>query len=178
MAYERHSQTQSGIPLCLQKRQKNSFFIYSTPLCEKRQRLQQAGHHRVQASNSSFAQPCEETDTGELPQVSCRYTRRLQFYHSSPFPYGRCFPFRCEQSYGILSEKVWFIMKTLIICMINFYRKHISPLFPPKCRFYPTCSQYALEAVTKYGALKGSWLAVKRLLKCHPFHPGGYDPLE
>ena len=62
--------------------------------------------------------------------------------------------------------------------MIKFYRKYISPLFPAKCRFYPTCSQYALEAVTKYGAIKGSFLTVKRLLKCHPFHPGGYDPLE
>ena len=178
MAYERHSQTQSGIPLCLQKGQKGSFFIYSTPLCEKRQKNQLIGHHRIQATGRSYAQPGKKTDTGELPQISCRYPRWLQLYHSSPLPYGRCFPFRCGQSYGILPEKVWFEMKTLLICIIKFYRKYISPLFPPKCRFYPTCSQYALEAVTKYGALKGSLLAVKRLLKCHPFHPGGYDPLE
>ena len=50
--------------------------------------------------------------------------------------------------------------------------------FPPRCRFYPTCSQYALEAVQKKGAVKGSWMALKRILKCHPFHPGGYDPVD
>ena len=62
--------------------------------------------------------------------------------------------------------------------MITFYRKYISPLMAPRCRFEPTCSRYALDAITKYGALHGSWLALKRILKCHPFHPGGYDPLK
>ncbi|WP_223829715.1 membrane protein insertion efficiency factor YidD [Paenibacillus arenilitoris] len=60
---------------------------------------------------------------------------------------------------------------------IRFYRKVISPLKPPSCRFYPTCSQYALEAIEKHGAAKGSWLAAKRIARCHPFHPGGYDPV-
>lgn len=60
---------------------------------------------------------------------------------------------------------------------ILFYRKVISPLKPPTCRFYPSCSQYALEALDKHGPLRGSWLAVKRIFKCHPFHPGGYDPV-
>ena len=69
-------------------------------------------------------------------------------------------------------------MKTVLIWIITFYRKWISPMMAPRCRFEPTCSRYALEAVTKYGALKGSWLAVKSILKCHPFHPGGYDPLK
>ena len=63
---------------------------------------------------------------------------------------------------------------TLIIC---FYRQFISPLKMPCCRFVPTCSEYALEAIKKYGAIKGSWLAIKRILKCHPFHKGGYDPV-
>jgi len=63
--------------------------------------------------------------------------------------------------------------------MIKAYRKYISPLKGrPVCRFYPTCSQYALEAITKYGAIKGSFMSMKRLLKCNPFHPGGYDPVE
>ena len=62
--------------------------------------------------------------------------------------------------------------------LIKLYRKWISPLKKPSCRFYPTCSQYALDAIGRYGALKGSWLAVKRILKCHPFHPGGYDPVK
>jgi putative membrane protein insertion efficiency factor len=68
--------------------------------------------------------------------------------------------------------------KGVLIVLIRFYQKFISPLKKPTCRFYPTCSQYALEAVGKYGALKGSWLAIRRLLKCHPFHPGGYDPVK
>ena len=67
--------------------------------------------------------------------------------------------------------------KTILLFIIRFYRRRISPLFPPCCRFHPTCSAYALEAVTRYGALKGGWLALKRILKCHPFHPGGYDPV-
>jgi len=69
-------------------------------------------------------------------------------------------------------------MKRILISLVKFYRAHISPLKPPSCRFYPTCSQYALEALEKYGAIKGTFLAVKRILKCHPFHKGGYDPLE
>ena len=68
-------------------------------------------------------------------------------------------------------------MKTLLLWLIKSYRRFISPLFPPSCRFQPTCSQYALEAINTYGTLKGSWLAVRRILRCHPFHPGGYDPV-
>lgn len=68
-------------------------------------------------------------------------------------------------------------MKSLFIFMIRFYQMCISPLHLPYCRFYPTCSAYAIEALQKYGALKGSYLAVRRILKCHPFHEGGYDPV-
>ena len=68
-------------------------------------------------------------------------------------------------------------MKTLLIWLIRGYRLLISPLFPPSCRFQPTCSQYAIQAIERFGALKGSWLATKRILRCHPFHPGGYDPV-
>ena len=69
-------------------------------------------------------------------------------------------------------------MKRLLLKAIRFYRASISPLHPPCCRFIPTCSQYALEAVEKYGALKGGWLALRRFLRCHPFHRGGsYDPV-
>ena len=68
-------------------------------------------------------------------------------------------------------------MKKIFIGFINFYRNKISPLRKPCCRFVPTCSAYALEAVEKYGAGKGAWLALKRFLKCHPFHKGGYDPV-
>jgi putative membrane protein insertion efficiency factor len=68
-------------------------------------------------------------------------------------------------------------MKTLLLSLIRIYKKFISPLFPPSCRFQPTCSQYSLEAIEKFGIFKGSWLAIKRILRCHPFNPGGYDPL-
>lgn len=68
-------------------------------------------------------------------------------------------------------------MKRFFLFLIRFYRRHISPCKKPCCRFIPTCSEYAMEAVEKYGALKGGWLAVRRILKCHPLHPGGYDPV-
>lgn len=68
-------------------------------------------------------------------------------------------------------------MKLALQLPIRFYRRWISPLKPPTCRFYPTCSAYALEALEVHGAAKGSWLAVKRICKCHPFHPGGVDPV-
>ncbi|MGB3367597.1 MAG: membrane protein insertion efficiency factor YidD [Acidaminobacteraceae bacterium] len=69
-------------------------------------------------------------------------------------------------------------MKFVLLKLIDFYRKYISPALGPRCRFYPTCSQYSYEAVDKYGAVKGGYLSILRILKCHPFHPGGYDPLK
>ena len=69
-------------------------------------------------------------------------------------------------------------MKRVFLFLIRLYQKHISPGLPRRCRFAPTCSQYALEAITKYGALKGGWLALKRLLRCNPFYKGDYfDPV-
>ena len=68
-------------------------------------------------------------------------------------------------------------MKALLLFLICFYRAAISPLFPPSCRYVPTCSAYAMEAIEKYGAWRGGWMAVKRILRCHPFHKGGYDPV-
>ena len=69
------------------------------------------------------------------------------------------------------------MIKRIFIGLIKFYQRFISPLTPPTCRFYPTCSQYGLEAITRFGALKGGWLTVKRIVKCQPFHPGGFDPV-
>ncbi len=68
-------------------------------------------------------------------------------------------------------------MKRLLMAAIRFYRRYISPLRKPCCRYIPTCSEYALEALEKYGFWKGSWLALRRFLRCHPFHKGGYDPV-
>lgn len=68
-------------------------------------------------------------------------------------------------------------MKRILLLLIKFYRLCISPLFPPTCRFQPTCSQYALQAIDRFGPLQGSWLTTKRICRCHPFHPGGYDPV-
>ena len=68
-------------------------------------------------------------------------------------------------------------MKKTMMLAIRFYQRNISPGLPPRCRYIPTCSEYALEAVEKYGAVKGGWLAAKRIARCHPFHKGGYDPV-
>ncbi len=68
-------------------------------------------------------------------------------------------------------------MKVILISLIKAYRSWISPLFLPSCRFQPTCSQYSLEAIEKFGTFRGTYLAIKRILSCHPFHPGGYDPV-
>lgn len=79
-----------------------------------------------------------------------------------------------------LNKVIHFIVeipKHILVLSIRFYRKFISPLFPPSCRFTPSCSQYGLEAVEKYGFLKGGWLAIKRIGRCHPLNPGGYDPV-
>lgn len=70
-------------------------------------------------------------------------------------------------------------MKKLFLAIISFYQRRISKLKTVRtCRFYPTCSQYSYEAIDKYGAFKGGLMAIKRILKCNPFHPGGYDPLN
>lgn len=70
------------------------------------------------------------------------------------------------------------MMKNLFLWLINFYRKGISPLYPPTCRYVPTCSEYALLAVEKYGICRGGWMAFCRIMRCHPFHKGGYDPVK
>ena len=64
-----------------------------------------------------------------------------------------------------------------LVGLIRGYQRFISPGLPPACRFYPSCSQYAIEAIARHGALRGSWLAARRLARCHPFHPGGVDPV-
>ncbi len=68
-------------------------------------------------------------------------------------------------------------MKKLFIGLVRLYQLCLSPLLGKNCRFYPTCSEYTKQALEKYGAVKGSWLGIKRICKCHPFHPGGHDPL-
>ncbi|MCH3967436.1 MAG: membrane protein insertion efficiency factor YidD [Atopobiaceae bacterium] len=68
------------------------------------------------------------------------------------------------------------VSKTFVF-MVRGYQRFISPLLPDSCIYYPTCSQYAIEAVSKYGAMRGGWLAFRRILRCNPFHKGGYDPV-
>lgn len=68
-------------------------------------------------------------------------------------------------------------MKRAVLLLLRLYKRFVSPLLPPACRFYPTCSVYAMQAVERFGVLKGGYLAVRRLLRCHPFHPGGVDPV-
>ncbi|HDL20093.1 MAG TPA: membrane protein insertion efficiency factor YidD [Nitrospirae bacterium] len=69
-------------------------------------------------------------------------------------------------------------MRRLMAKIIGFYQYLISPLFPQACRFSPTCSEYAREAILKYGMLRGGWMSLRRISRCHPFHPGGYDPVK
>jgi uncharacterized protein len=69
------------------------------------------------------------------------------------------------------------VAKLFLLLLIRGYRQLLSPLLPPSCRFQPTCSAYALEAITRHGAVVGSWLAIKRILRCHPWSAGGYDPV-
>ncbi|MBQ6669286.1 MAG: membrane protein insertion efficiency factor YidD [bacterium] len=70
------------------------------------------------------------------------------------------------------------MFKKTLLFLIRFYQRFISPLKGRSCRFYPTCSQYAYEAIVKYGVVKGVWMATKRILRCHPFNEGGYDPVK
>jgi putative membrane protein insertion efficiency factor len=69
------------------------------------------------------------------------------------------------------------MIRWLLVALVRTYQLFISPLLPPACRYYPSCSAYAVEALEKYGARRGSWLAVKRIGRCHPFRPGGFDPV-
>lgn len=68
-------------------------------------------------------------------------------------------------------------MRQVLIALLRAYRYLISPLLGPSCRFSPSCSGYAIEAIRLHGAARGSWLAIRRILRCHPFHPGGWDPV-
>lgn len=69
------------------------------------------------------------------------------------------------------------MIKRVLILGVRAYQVSLSPLLPASCRYYPSCSAYAIEALDRHGALRGSWLALRRLLRCHPFRPGGYDPV-
>ncbi len=69
------------------------------------------------------------------------------------------------------------MMRHVFILMVRAYQVGISPLLPPSCRYYPTCSAYAIEALKKHGALRGGWMAARRIARCHPFRPGGFDPV-
>ncbi len=68
-------------------------------------------------------------------------------------------------------------MKRIFMALIRGYQRRISPLFPPSCRYYPSCSEYTYQAIEKYGALRGGWMGIRRISRCHPWNPGGYDPV-
>lgn len=69
-------------------------------------------------------------------------------------------------------------VRIVLVSLLRFYKAALSPLLPPSCRFVPTCSEYARQAIERYGALRGSYMGARRILRCHPFHPGGYDPVK
>ena len=82
----------------------------------------------------------------------------------------------CKGAYG-LYRLLMQLLSRVMLALIAFYRTCISPLKPPTCRYTPTCSQYAIEAIKKYGPIKGGWLALKRILRCNPFGGSGFDPV-
>ena len=84
--------------------------------------------------------------------------------------YGKDWKVKCDRNLERLPKRV-------ALALIRFYRHWISPMIGPHCRFEPTCSQYAMTAIEKYGAIRGFWLTLRRIGKCHPFHPGGFDPV-
>lgn len=69
------------------------------------------------------------------------------------------------------------VIARLLIALLRLYKRFVSPLLGPRCRFAPSCSEYAMTAIARYGALRGGWLAARRVGRCHPFHPGGFDPV-
>jgi putative membrane protein insertion efficiency factor len=69
------------------------------------------------------------------------------------------------------------VIRLLLLLVLRAYRRLVSPMLPPACRFYPSCSAYAETALTRHGAVRGTWLTARRLVRCHPFHPGGIDPV-
>ena len=79
--------------------------------------------------------------------------------------------------YRLIPAEDLSMLKKILLSLVVFYQRFISPLTPPSCRFYPTCSQYTREAIEYHGALKGLYLGVRRILKCHPLHKGGFDPV-
>lgn len=113
-----------------------------------------------------LSQEQNSTDKSLRSSVQCKETNA-----SSPLQRGRS---------GIFTVAHFFtkILRMTAISLIISYKMAISPLLPPACRFTPTCSQYMIDAIERYGIFKGVYLGVRRLLRCHPFHPGGYDPVK
>jgi len=107
----------------------------------------------------------------------------MQSSHDSDNPTGNASGSRGDESHGVRkpgvrSHNVMLRVPSLVLRLaIRGYQVAISPMLPPACRYYPTCSNYAIEAIEKYGALRGGWLAARRIGRCHPFTPGGYDPV-
>lgn len=83
----------------------------------------------------------------------------------------------CRNLYQPLAYAVSRYSATALLALIGLYQRTVSRVLPPSCRFYPSCSQYTYEAIRRYGAFRGGWLGLKRLIRCHPFNPGGYDPV-
>ena len=129
------------------------------------------------AQNQSEEESSKEEikGAGETPSGS-NSTREIRIYGLGSYLEGRlgydAKGFKKFYKYsGIISRKI-------LVTLIKFYQKAISPVFPHTCRFYPTCSNYSIEAIEKYGIFKGGLMSIWRILRCNPFNPGGYDPVR
>ena len=153
-----------------------------TPTLAVYTRRQPRGLHRHHpARPRRDAKPRPAASAGDLPSPrsraaprrGARCCRALAQRHRCLQRAGAGFSPRLPQA--LTAAGGYCPVKAVLLWLIRFYRKNISPRKPPCCRFIPTCSQYALEAIEKYGAAKGGWLAFKRICRCHPFHTGEHD---
>ena len=128
--------------------------------------------------NSGKKKPSQTAWYGSLPVYQTSFTMRIR-YDLTGIP--RCCRGAIYRAHGTAHNAAfqgWFVtMKSIALIAVRFYQKAISPWLPPSCRYVPTCSAYAIEAIEKYGFFRGTVLAVKRILRCHPFCNGGYDPV-
>ena len=138
-----------------------------------------SGIYSIPKGQSKTQEEPYKTQAERGLQVEQGELTRFWFHGLHGVPSDRTLQIRgSSKGFGASFKKVEKIAVKIVIWTIKFYQRWISPFFPSTCRFYPTCSQYAIEALGKYGLLKGGLMSIWRVLRCNPFNPGGYDPVR